>query len=594
MNNTETSKIIKDIINMKGLEILNDAKCFNALFNDLAPELVEESRIFHRVLNDEVLSSFYKVYLLESFEQSNELLKIDKQLRDFFGFSDVWSYLVVSSFADAIGCENPLSEVNISENAVSINNAESNVDLLKISSVLRRKIATGSYHALGITESGQVIAVGFNGNGQCEVSTWNDIVEVSADTFHSVGLRRDGTVVSTQIKGDSVQRFNVGQCNVSSWRSIVSISAGTSHTIGLKKDGTVVAVGENRVGQCNVSEWKDIVAIDAGGVVTAGLKKDGTVVVTGGSSFGQNNVQGWSDVIQIAVAGTQVMGLKKDGTLLTTMCSGDRDHGQCSVTQWKDIVSISTTARMTLGLKKDGTVVSTKYYGEPKFDFGQTNVNSWNDVIAVSASPYFAIGLKKDGSLHMVGDSKYGQDRVASWKLFNSLEKYMTTSVQISVDVPTQNDVNEIPNKQPLNTNDSPNYSLIKEIDEEIIRLKDERNSLGIFSGKRKKEIDDQIQHLNQRIQELSNGYSSTSPFKMLVQDMFAIKGRGTVLVGQIEKGKLNKDDTVIINGKQDVVTAIECNRKLLNYAESSDGNIGVLLKNITLSDVKVGDCIYK
>ena len=37
--------------------------------------------------------------------------------------------------------------------------------------------------------------------------------------------------------------------------AIVSISAGTSHTVGLKKDGTVVAVGDNYNGQCNVDKW---------------------------------------------------------------------------------------------------------------------------------------------------------------------------------------------------------------------------------------------------------------------------------------------------------------------------------------------------
>ena len=49
-----------------------------------------------------------------------------------------------------------------------------------------------------------------------------------------------------------------GQCDVSEWTDIVEISAGDGHTVGLKSDGTVVAVGWNFYGQCDVSGWKNI------------------------------------------------------------------------------------------------------------------------------------------------------------------------------------------------------------------------------------------------------------------------------------------------------------------------------------------------
>jgi alpha-tubulin suppressor-like RCC1 family protein len=44
-----------------------------------------------------------------------------------------------------------------------------------------------------------------------------------------------------------------GQCNVSSWTDIVAIAADYHHTVGLKSDGTVVAVGDNNDVQVNVS-----------------------------------------------------------------------------------------------------------------------------------------------------------------------------------------------------------------------------------------------------------------------------------------------------------------------------------------------------
>lgn len=61
-----------------------------------------------------------------------------------------------------------------------------------------------------------MVATGYNGVGQCNVSSWEDIVAVSAGGAHTVGLRSNGTVVSTKYTGD----HDYGQCNVSSWTDI--------------------------------------------------------------------------------------------------------------------------------------------------------------------------------------------------------------------------------------------------------------------------------------------------------------------------------------------------------------------------------------
>jgi hypothetical protein len=82
------------------------------------------------------------------------------------------------------------------------------------------------------------------------VADWTNIVAISAGTYHTVGLKSDGTVVAVGLNGD-------GRCDVSDWTNIVAIDAGV-HTVGLKADGTVVAIGENRYNQCDVSNWSDI------------------------------------------------------------------------------------------------------------------------------------------------------------------------------------------------------------------------------------------------------------------------------------------------------------------------------------------------
>ncbi|MDD3066107.1 MAG: hypothetical protein PHI20_06835, partial [Endomicrobiaceae bacterium] len=80
------------------------------------------------------------------------------------------------------------------------------------------------------------------------------------------------------------------------WKDVVAVSANIFHTVGLKKDGTVVAVGDNQYGQCDVSDWKDIIAISAGDLHTVGLKKDGTVTAAGNNEHGQCDVSYWLNI----------------------------------------------------------------------------------------------------------------------------------------------------------------------------------------------------------------------------------------------------------------------------------------------------------
>ena len=150
---------------------------------------------------------------------------------------------------------------------------------------------------------------------------FKDIVAISAGDYHTVGLKSDGTVVATGYNG-------VGQCNVSDWTDIVAVSAGNYHTVGLKSDGTVVATGNNDDGQCNVSDWTDIVAISASDYLTVALKSDGTVVAVGNNYEGQCNLSGWTDIVAISASYYHTVALKSDGTVVAV---GYNSDGQCLV-----------------------------------------------------------------------------------------------------------------------------------------------------------------------------------------------------------------------------------------------------------------------
>ena len=86
-------------------------------------------------------------------------------------------------------------------------------------------------------------------------------------------------------------------------------------------------------------------------------------------------------------------------------------------------------------------------------------------------------------------------------------------------------------------------------------------------------------------------------PFLMSIEDVFTITGRGTVVTGRVERGRLNLNDTVEIVGIRDtrstVVTGIEMFRKQLEFAEAGD-NAGVLLRGISREEVERGQVLAK
>jgi elongation factor Tu len=82
-------------------------------------------------------------------------------------------------------------------------------------------------------------------------------------------------------------------------------------------------------------------------------------------------------------------------------------------------------------------------------------------------------------------------------------------------------------------------------------------------------------------------------PFMMAVEDVFSIKGRGTVVTGRVDRGTLLKGQEVEIIGLRDetvktVVTGIEMFHKELDQAQAGD-NAGILLRGIDREDVQRG-----
>jgi elongation factor Tu len=86
-------------------------------------------------------------------------------------------------------------------------------------------------------------------------------------------------------------------------------------------------------------------------------------------------------------------------------------------------------------------------------------------------------------------------------------------------------------------------------------------------------------------------------PFLMAVEDVFSIKGRGTVATGRIERGKVNVNDEVEIIGfdksSKTVVTGVEMFRKQLDHGQAGD-NVGCLLRGIEKEGIERGQVLAK
>jgi elongation factor Tu len=86
-------------------------------------------------------------------------------------------------------------------------------------------------------------------------------------------------------------------------------------------------------------------------------------------------------------------------------------------------------------------------------------------------------------------------------------------------------------------------------------------------------------------------------PFLMPIEDVFTISGRGTVVTGRIERGKVHIGDEIEIIGLRDtqktVCTGVEMFRKLLDEGMAGD-NIGCLLRGVKREDVERGQVLAK
>lgn len=276
----------------------------------------------------------------------------------------------------------------------------------KLLELCRRRIFAGVLRTAAVMADGTVHEAGMwrQVKGKDPLSGYYDMIAVSGWSKHVAMIKHDGTVV---VKGGD----EANRVSVSEWKNITTVDTGFKTTVGLRADGTVAATGELTD---LVSGWQDIVDVGVTGVVSPtayGLRSDGTVLATEDGS----SVYDWRDITAISVGNNHIAGLRADGTVVAT--GYGCKNGECDLSAWTDIVAVSAGAHHTVGLKADGTVVAVG-----NNDDGQCDVGGWRDIVAISAGATHTVGVRSDGRAVAVGGNKSGQCNIDDWKLFDSFD----------------------------------------------------------------------------------------------------------------------------------------------------------------------------
>ena len=246
---------------------------------------------------------------------------------------------------------------------------------------------------------------GFIKKRRIKVSGLTGVTSISVGSFHSVALKKDGTVWTWGENGDGqlgdgTTADRSKPVKVAGLRDVTAVAAEGRHTMALTKEGTVWTWGWNKYYQLGdgtninrtkpvkVSGLKDVKAISSGEGHSLALKKDGTIWAWGGNFDGQAGdgtdhnkksspvkVKGLSGVKAVVACPNNNFALISDGTLWAW---GDNECGQLGD-----------------GTKEDrDTPVKVK---------GLTGVISFDGTYNSS------IAVKNDGSVWCWGNNKYGQ-----------------------------------------------------------------------------------------------------------------------------------------------------------------------------------------
>jgi alpha-tubulin suppressor-like RCC1 family protein len=318
------------------------------------------------------------------------------------------------------------------------------------------QITTGVGHVLAIRANGTAWGWGFNANGIIGNATttsysspvsvvggFTDWVQVDGGTYHSAGIRGNGTAWSWG-RNNAAQLGDASVTNRSSPVSVVGgftdwtqISAGWDHTVAIRANGTAWGWGSSSAGQVGfntsgiaylspvlvVGGFTDWTQIDAGVYHTAAIRANGTAWGWGFNLYGQlgdnsitsrlspvSVVGGFTNWVQISAGGYFVMAIRSNGTAwgwggnssgqLGTNNTSSYSSPVSVVGGFTDWIQINAALYHTVAIRANGTA----------WAWGNNAVGGLGDATTTNrSSPVSVVGGFTDwvqvvgGSYHSVG-----------------------------------------------------------------------------------------------------------------------------------------------------------------------------------------------
>ena len=301
-------------------------------------------------------------------------------------------------------------------------------------------VAIGADHSLAFFNNSTVRAWGYNGFGQLGngTTTYSNIpvpVKIKIDTassinltgvtavaaggFHSLALKKDGTVWSwgentngqlgngTNVNATIAQAVSTGQTGVA---SITGIAAGGSHSLALDINGQVWAWGYNGNGQLGDGTLVDknlpvkvtgitapIIAIAAGGAFSVAIDNTGAVWAWGYNGFGQLGVD--PAVTTFSSSPKQVAGLSGIKAIAAGLDHVLALDGNGAIWAW---------GYNGLGQLGDETTIN-KFTPVQLLGFSASLTSTVDGVSPIVAAGKNTLARKSDGTLWAWGDNTYGQ-----------------------------------------------------------------------------------------------------------------------------------------------------------------------------------------
>lgn len=304
-------------------------------------------------------------------------------------------------------------------------------------------LAVGHAHAVAMTETGGVLALGDNREGQCSLTAHFTLFRDPRQLYGHGRHRRledysEGSPSRAEEdmwqKDHALVPFSLFSAHLRRDAQALSarMTGGNEHLSVLSEAGLPVTYRYETAETHCEAETEGVRDMATLGEATLLIREDGMAYLRD-----SRNLKGelttlpdklgshpFYRVRQVAEGKQHYVVLLRDGTV---RAFGDNSRGQCDTGDWRGITAVSAGDYHTVGLRADGTVVATgaRHRGSGNRSRSATAhlpranpcaVDAWTGITAISCAEEVTLGLASDGTVRAVGSNLYGQCYTKGWR----------------------------------------------------------------------------------------------------------------------------------------------------------------------------------